>query len=175
MRLSDLDQYKATPIPQGYPTNQRTFYSPVDEVHKALYYTVLSASHSLVVAMYGFDDPDVNKVIQTKLDDEHVFVQMSLDRSQAGGAHEKQLLATWSQADLNSSVAIGNSERGAIVHLKMVIVDGRFVVTGSTNWSNSGESMQDNALIIVEDPYVAAEARSRIDAIHQHMLKEGTK
>ena len=43
-----------------------------------------SAQHSIVVNMFGYDDDELNKIIQSKLADEKVYVQMSLDRSQAG-------------------------------------------------------------------------------------------
>lgn len=173
--LTDLDQHKHTPFAAGYPASVRTFYSPVDDVHAALVDLIQSATTSLVVAMYGYDDDFVDGAIRSKLRSEHIYVQMALDKSQAGGAHERELLAKWQADGVGNSIAIGHSERSAIMHLKMVIIDGLDVVTGSTNWSDSGESLQDNALVVVRDPLVAAEARARIDIIHNSMLAQMAK
>ncbi len=173
--LSVLDRYKMTPFPPGYPETARTFYSPVDDVHGALTDLVQSTSKSLVIAMYGYDDDQLNQVIQHQLNSETIYVQMSLDSSQASGVHEKDLLAhlaRWENQKVGNSIAIGKSEKGAIMHLKLVIVDGLDVVTGSTNWSASGETQQDNQLTVIRDALVAAEARARVDVIHDSMLKQ---
>lgn len=173
--LTELDKFKATPFVSGYPDAARTFYSPVDQVHEALKALVGSATKSLVVSMYGYDDDELDQAIRDKLASNKIFVQLSLDKSQSAGAHEKAILAKWQNDAIGNSIAIGRSEHGAIMHLKMVIIDGLDVVTGSTNWSTGGESDQDNQLTVIRDALVAAEARSRVDIIHDGMLKQMAK
>jgi phosphatidylserine/phosphatidylglycerophosphate/cardiolipin synthase-like enzyme len=118
--------------------------------------------------MYGFDDEELGAVLLDKMKLETVFVQLTLDSSQAAGIHEKALLAQ-EQWPANS-VAIGSSEKGAIMHLKLVIVDSLDVVTGSTNWSGGAEAKQDNHLSVHRNQALAAIARHRVDLIHTAML-----
>ena len=121
----------------------------------------------------GFDDEELAQVLHDKIAQPGVFVQLSLDSSQAGGVHEKALLA---KADYPAtSVAYGRSEHGAIMHMKVLIVDGMYLVTGSTNWSTGGESLQDNQMTVTADTLACAQARSRTDAIHTSMLQQMSK
>lgn len=168
--LAALHRYKKAPFPPGYPGGVLTFYAPADDIPGALAALLGSAQSSLVVAMYGFDDARLAGIIGEKLDLPACFVQLSLDSSQAAGAHERQLLAK--QDYPANSVAYGRSEAGGIMHMKMGIIDGLDVFGGSTNWSASGETQQDNQLTVIRDPLVAAEARQRLDVIHTSMLQQ---
>ena len=162
------DPHKTGGFVPGYPAAIRTYYSPVDDVHGAILELVKGARHSLIVAMYGWDDDAMQAAILEKAHDPSIYVQLTLDSSQAAGVHERKLLAAWDAP--GTSIATGRSEKGAIMHLKMLVVDNAVLVTGSTNWSESGEDKQDNACVVISDAYVAGEAAARISAIHANML-----
>src|ERR687885_1124967 len=115
-----LDQYKAEKrFLDGYPPDVRTFWSPRDDVHGLLVALLQSAQHSLVLNMYGYADDELDATIRAKLADESFYVQMSLDKSQAGGVHERDLLKRWSSEAFGNSVPFATSSRHAISHLKI--------------------------------------------------------
>jgi phosphatidylserine/phosphatidylglycerophosphate/cardiolipin synthase-like enzyme len=169
-----LAQYKAEKrFLDGYPPDQRTFYAPRDQVHEVLAALIASAQHSLVLNMYGYDDDELDALIRSKLDAAHVYVQMSLDKTQAAGKRERGLLAKWNNDEFGNSIAIGTSSKHhAISHLKVLIVDGVYTVSGSTNWSLSGESEQDNQLTLQRNAVIASEMRAVLDLNHDWMLKQ---
>jgi phosphatidylserine/phosphatidylglycerophosphate/cardiolipin synthase-like enzyme len=168
-----LDQYKAEKrFLDGYPPDFRTFWSPRDDIHGMLLALLGSAQHSLVLNMYGYADDELDATIRAKLADDSFYVQMSLDKSQAGGVHERELLKKWKSAAFGNSIAIGSSSRHAISHLKIVIVDGVYTVRGSTNWSLSGEQKQDNELTLSRSAVIAADTRAVLDRNHDWMLKQ---
>jgi phosphatidylserine/phosphatidylglycerophosphate/cardiolipin synthase-like enzyme len=170
--LSALDKFKARPVAPGYSPTERRFYSPVDDVHGALAAVLSAAQHSVVVLLYGYDDDELQAILLHKLLNERVYVQLTLDSTQAGGVHERTLLAAWKHEAPGNSVAVGRSTRGAILHDKLAIVDGLWVISGSTNWSSSGEEKQANEMTIVQDPYIAAEVRAVVDVQHDAVLQQ---
>jgi hypothetical protein len=178
LSIGDLDKHK---MPQGwapdaeYPSIVRTFYSPVDDVHGALKTIIASCKRSLVIAMYGLDDDELVGMVAHLLDDPAIYCQITLDSSQAGGVHEKALLAKYKHEFTGNSVAIGRSERGAIMHRKLLIVDGIWRLTGSTNWSTSGETLQDNELTVLQSASACAEARHVLDIAHDAALQQMSK
>jgi phosphatidylserine/phosphatidylglycerophosphate/cardiolipin synthase-like enzyme len=170
-----LAQFKAERrFLDGYPDDLRTFWSPRDRVHDLLLALLSSAQHSIVLNMFGYDDAELDQIIRTKLADENVYVQMSLDRSQSRSSKtEEEILKAWNNDQFGKSIAIGTSAvKSAISHLKILIVDGVYTVRGSTNWSLSGETEQDNELTLSRNAVIAAEARAVLDLNHDWMLKQ---
>lgn len=173
--FGDLRVYKAAGgvLPVGYPDDRIVLYSPVDNVHGALMAVLGGCTKSLYVCMYGFDDEEIANLIHDKLKDPAVTVLLTLDSSQAGGVHERAILAQESYP--SSLIAIGKSEKGAIMHMKEIIVDGLDLITGSTNWSLGGETLQDNECSIHRSLALSTEATARQIAIHANMVKVGVK
>ena len=172
VEITALDRFKRTPVDRSYPDFSRSFYSPIDDVHGALKLLIKSAQHSVILSMYGYDDDEFAALIAAHLRNKSMYCQVSLDRSQAGGVHERELLAKYRAEMESNSVAIGTSERGAINHRKMLIIDGLWVIGGSTNWSVSGETKQANELTVTKNAVVAAEARHVLDLTHSAMLTQ---
>ena len=132
------------------------FYVGRDDVHEILKHILSRVSVSLYLNMFGYDDAELNDIIMTIARDPTVSVLITLDKSQAGGAHEKALLASdvakypalfntsittgaQSQALHDSGFVIGQSATHQISHTKGFVADGRVGAEGSTNWSSSGE------------------------------------
>jgi PLD-like domain len=169
--MEEFDRFKASPVDPQYPDWMRTFYSPVDDVHGVLMKLVNSVRTSLVIAMYGYDDDELAEAVSRKMSDSSIYCQITLDKSQAGGVHEKVLLEQHHMLDSNS-VAVGTSEKSQIMHRKMVVIDGVWRVSGSTNWSTAGETKQDNELTVTNNAMIAAEARHILDLEHAKALKQ---
>jgi phosphatidylserine/phosphatidylglycerophosphate/cardiolipin synthase-like enzyme len=172
MALDDLSAImgfrKRGPWPPDQPKNEFTFWAPDDDLHGVLTTMIRSARHSLVLAIYGFADDELAAAVHDRLDDPDCYVSLTLDSSQAAGVHERAILA---KSDFPSnSVAIGQSEKHRIMHLKVAVIDMVDRITGSTNWSTAGESLQDNELTVVRDRVFAADARAKIDLVHESMI-----
>ncbi|HET6914469.1 MAG TPA: phospholipase D-like domain-containing protein [Acidimicrobiales bacterium] len=165
-----LASYAATPFPPGWNPDEYVLFSPRDAgVHQAIIDVIASAGHSVVANHYGFDDDEISTLLLEKSADPDIAFILNLDKSQAGGVHEKKLLEAW-QSHVGSSVAVGQSIKHAISHLKVTVVDGLYIVSGSTNLSLSGEQKQDNELRVTRDPLMAARYSAVILLNHAAML-----
>ena len=172
----------------AYSTNAskdvHLFYVGRDDVHDILKYVLSRVSISLYLNMFGFDDDELNNILMTKALDASVNMMITLDKSQAGGVHEKALLAAdqkYNLAAYNTHFVLGESATHQISHTKGFVADGRVAAEGSTNWSSSGEGTfvvkgapggagyqaQNNTQSIITDPDTIV--RFQTELISEHM------
>ncbi len=141
--LSDLQQYT---LEKSFSANAskdfHLFYVGRDDVHDILKHILSRCSVSLYLNMFGFDDDELNSILMAKALDPNITMVITLDKSQAGGVHEKALLDADKANNLaafNTHFVIGSSATNQISHTKGFVADGKVGAEGSTNWSGSGE------------------------------------
>ena len=159
------------------------FYVGRDDVHEILKYVLSRARISLYLNMFGFDDDELNGILMAKAKDPHVLMMITLDKSQAGGVHEKKLLDSDIADDptaFNTYFVVGQSATHQISHTKGFVADSKVAGEGSTNWSPSGEGTfvvkgqpggkgykaQNNTQSIITDPDSISRFQSELIAEH---------
>jgi hypothetical protein len=158
-----------------------------DDVHDILKFVLSRVRVSLYLNMFGYDDPELNDILMTKALDPSITMLITLDKSQAGGKHEKALLDADRRhmlAKFNTYFAIGQSSTHQISHTKGFVADGKVGGEGSVNWSAAGEGTfvvmgqpggpgfkaQNNTQTIFTDPDSVRRFQSEL--IAEHMTAE---
>jgi hypothetical protein len=174
------------------------FYVGRDDVHEILKHVLSRVSISLYLNMFGFDDDELNDILMKIALDASITMLVTLDKSQAGGKHEKVLLDADRQHNLAlfnthfvtkthvQEFTIGQSGTHQISHTKGFVADGRVAAEGSTNWSASGEGTfvvkgspggtgykaQNNTQSIITDPDTISRFSSELVAEHMIAQKQ---
>ncbi len=185
--LEDLAQYtREGAFAEGDSPDFRAFYVGRDDVHGVLKHLLSRSSRMLKMNMFGYDDDELNGIIEQLVVDEHVFVQGTLDKSQSGGVHEKAILEHW-KPEMRASFAIGESATHQISHTKGGTIDGVVAWEGSTNWSTSGEGTgiglrgqadmqgfkaQNNTLAVYVNPVEIIKFSAELDEEHTTALHQ---
>lgn len=183
--LLDLQQYTQEKSYSSTASQDfHLFYVGRDDVHDILKHVLSRVSVSLYMNMFGFDDDELNDILMTLAEDPSVTMMITLDKSQAGGVHEKKLLDSDMARDpkaFNTYFVVGESATHQISHTKGFVADGKVGGEGSTNWSASGEGTfvvkgraggpgykaQNNTQSVFTDPDTVS--RFQTELIAEHM------
>ena len=186
--LLDLQQYTQEKVYSTTASKDfHLFYIGRDDVHNILKHVLSRVRVSLYLNMFGFDDDELNDILMAKAEDPQIIMLITLDKSQAGGVHEKRLLdsdVAKNPAAFNTHFVIGQSATHQISHTKGFVADGKVGGEGSTNWSASGEGTfvvagkaggagykaQNNTQTIFTDPDTIS--RFQAELIAEHMTAQ---
>jgi hypothetical protein len=183
--LDDLAQYTCEGAfgPTASP-DFRVFYVGRDDVHGVLVHLFSRVRLSVKMNMFGYDDDQLNQIMIGLVQDPTVMTQVTLDKSQSAGAHEKAILQSDAVKDPEgyaADFAVGQSDTHQISHTKGGVLDGIVAFEGSTNWSASGEGTgivldqakqgpgfkaQNNTLSVYTNTYEIAKFSARLDYEH---------
>lgn len=194
-RLAVLGQFtpegKLTP---GYGDHY-LFFVGRDDCHGILHYLIPQEKQYFRLNMFGYDDEELNQDILGLFNDQNVHVQVSLDKSQASGVHEKKIIAANQQNDaeeFSTSFCILQSQTHQISHTKGGVMSslGMFF-EGSMNWSASGEGTgiqlkpginsipgfkaQNNTLLVSVNPVALRRFADQLDVEHKIGLAQQAK
>ena len=169
------------------------FFVGRDDVHSILKYLWSRVTVSAYLNMFGYDDDELNQLVMAVAEDPLATAVYTLDKSQAGGVHERAILASDAAADpvgFAAHFAIGQSATHQITHTKGGVLDGRVGFEGSTNWSASGEGTfvagkqapggpgykaQNNTLAVFTDADTCARFTAELLAEHLAAVAQGGK
>jgi hypothetical protein len=189
-RLAELGQF----TPEGVLTpgynDHYLFLVGRDDCHLVLHTLLTQETMMLKLNMFGYDDDELNDDILKLMGNVNVHVQGTLDRSQAGGVHERKIIDDdlAQNPDFYNSFAVGQSETHQISHTKGGVFVGQGIgFEGSMNWSNSGEGTgiqlkpgtpqpgykaQNNTLLVSTNPVFLSRFSARLDVEHVTALQQ---
>ncbi len=149
--LSPITQAQSSKEPAVFvpQTHIRVYFTPGDSAESAIVEQLLGAKDSILVQAYSFTNPAIAAAL-VSAQQRDVRVVILLDKS-----HRTQ---KYSAADFTSHGGVETliDDRHAIAHNKIMILDGRVVITGSYNFTKAAEKNNAENLVIIDSPDVAA-------------------
>ncbi|PYM51487.1 MAG: phospholipase D family protein [Candidatus Rokuibacteriota bacterium] len=126
-------------------------FSPHGGAEALVVDTLTQARVSVRIAIYGLTS---RKIEQALLDLARAGVRVSIkaDHLQSAGKTQAALLARLRAAGIEVEV----SRVGRLLHDKFAIVDGRWVVTGSFNWTEGAEGRNRENILAFDCPALAS-------------------
>lgn len=149
---------QAVPVPL---TQIRAYFTPGHTVETAITDEIDSARESVRVQAYSFTNP---LIVQALADARlrGVDVIVILDKS---NRYQKS-----SAADVAGGLGVPVliDDRHAIAHNKVMIIDGRIVITGSYNFSRAAEKSNAENIVIIESVPIAEKYQQNWQKHYRH-------
>lgn len=124
--------------------NIQVCFSPHGHCLEQILGQIKRAEESIKVQGYSFTSlPIAMALIEAK--EKGIKVEIILDKSQKRAPHSQF------NRFLNEGMALWIDHKPAIQHNKIMIIDGKTLLTGSYNWTNAAEHRNAENLLMIED------------------------
>lgn len=141
------------------------YFSPDDGVANSLIDLISNAQKSIYFMAYSFTSDELGQAVRERAQD-HVIVEGVMDAEQVASNVGTEYDA-FNQAGLE--VYQDGNTRG-LLHHKVIIIDGEIVVFGSYNFTNSAETRNDENLIVIYNPDIAAQFTAEFQRVFAEAL-----
>lgn len=143
MLLGVLFCLAATP-PAAVQDNITVYFSPDGGCTEAIVNEIAGAKTSLDIQAYSFTSTPIAKAVH-EAKDRGVKVRVILDKSQATAQYSS---ATYL---FNANVPVWIDDKHAIAHNKIMLIDGRTIITGSFNFTKAAEEDNGENVLIIKN------------------------
>jgi phosphatidylserine/phosphatidylglycerophosphate/cardiolipin synthase-like enzyme len=123
-----------------------TCFSPLGHCDQVLTSWINSSEKTLDAAIYGLTDSDIAAAF-VRAKARGVKVRLIEDRSQSMG--KRNALPPIRNAGI--AVRVQKGSGGGILHNKFLIIDNKYVVTGSFNWTVNAAEKNDENFVVLDD------------------------
>jgi len=140
-----------TPYPQVEVGDARVecYFAPEDHVQEAIIGEIGTAQSEIDVMAFSFTSGEIAKAMAARIE-KGVKVRAVFDQRQAGTEHSQDDYL----AKRGASVRLDDNPYA--MHNKVIIIDAKAVVTGSYNFTKSADTQNDENVLIIHSPDVAA-------------------
>ena len=123
----------------------KVYFSPEDGCDKVVISYLKQATKTLDIAIYTFTKDEIADAVIDAYK-RGVKIRVIMDRTQAGNkyAEDERL-----EQNGISLIKVSGS-RGGIMHNKFAVIDEKFVITGSYNWTENATSKNDENIVIID-------------------------
>jgi phosphatidylserine/phosphatidylglycerophosphate/cardiolipin synthase-like enzyme len=158
------DGRPATPYPQvtvdGAPVE--IYFSPDDGAAEQIIDEVRRARRSIDFMAYSFTSDEIAEAIRqraaTGVAVRGVFDESQVESNQ-GGEYE---------AFRKDGFAVRLDGSPGLMHHKVILIDGQVVITGSYNFSRNAEQSNDENVLILHSPALAAQYQAQFETVYQN-------
>ena len=123
------------------------YFSPDGQCKFKVIEWIGRANSSIHILIYSFTLDSVSDALITAYN-EGVEIKVVFEKSQISHYSEYQKLETL-------GVSVRNDTNSKLMHHKVMIIDEKIVLTGSFNWSKSGQESNNENLIVIKSMYIA--------------------
>jgi len=138
------------PEPVEATCQATAYYSPHGGATAATRAVLDSAERTILVAAYGLTSSELVASLSAARA-RGVEVSVKADKVQSASRAQQAALADLEQAGITVEV----SAQSRLLHDKFAVVDGRWIVTGSFNWTATAENRNRENLVVLDCPDLA--------------------